>query len=73
MGGLSAASEGVIITDQMISGIKSQTSNLKSQTNFIYDLQGRRVSAEANFSLFTLHSSLKKGLYIIDGRKTLVK
>ena len=38
----------------------------------VYDLQGRRVgSAEANSSLFTLHSSLKRGLYISGGRKLL--
>ena len=38
----------------------------------VYDQQGRRVgSAEANSSLFTLHSSLKKGLYISGGRKLL--
>ena len=49
--------------------------------NNVYDLQGRRVSsAVANWlspsgrrakpsSLFTLHSSLKKGLYIANGKK----
>jgi hypothetical protein len=83
MGGLSAASESVTISDQMISSIKSQTSVLrsatkgdaclskKSQTNFIYDLQGRRVNE--NSSHFTLHSSLKKGLYIVGGRTVFVK
>ena len=35
----------------------------------VYDLQGRRV----NSSLFTLHSSLKKGVYIVNGKKTVVK
>ena len=52
-----------------------------------YDLQGRRVgSAEANTcvpsvaseqssstSLFTLHSSLKKGLYIKNGKKYVIR
>ena len=42
--------------------------------NKVYDLQGRRISsAEANSSLFTLHSSLKKGLYIVNGKKTIIK
>ena len=51
----------------------------------IYDLQGRCVgSAEANWlspsgrrakpsSLFTLHSSLKKGLYIYNGKKYVIR
>ena len=40
--------------------------------NDVYDLQGRRVSsAVANSSLSTLHSSLKKGVYVIDGKKVV--
>lgn len=40
----------------------------------IYDLQGRRVrSAEANSSLFTIHSSLKPGVYIVNGKKIVIK
>ena len=49
----------------------------------IYDLQGRRISAAANSSkatgrresgnLFTIHSSLKKGLYIIGGKKIVIR
>jgi len=35
----------------------------------VYDLSGRRVHEDS--SLFTLHSSLKKGLYIINGKKVL--
>ena len=35
----------------------------------IYDLSGRKIDS----SLFTLHSSLKKGLYIKDGKKIMVK
>ena len=39
-----------------------------------YDLQGRRVaSAETNSSLFTIQSSLKKGLYIVNGKKVVIK
>ena len=40
--------------------------------NDVYDLQGRRVSsAVANSSLSTLHSSLKKGVYVINGKKVV--
>lgn len=40
----------------------------------IYDLQGRRVrSAEANSSLFTNHSSLKPGVYIVNGKCVIIK
>ena len=36
--------------------------------------RGRRIgSAEANSSLFTLHSSLKKGINIINGKKIVIK
>ena len=37
----------------------------------IYDLQGRKLKAEANSSLFTIHSSLKKGVYIVNGEKVV--
>ncbi len=37
----------------------------------IYDLSGRKVGAEANSSFFTLHSSLKKGIYIVNGKKVI--
>ena len=39
----------------------------------VYDLSGRRISAEANSSLFTLHSSFRKGIYIVNGRKVIIK
>ena len=48
----------------------------------VYDLSGRRVSAVANSSsqssgaggaFFNLHSSLKKGIYIINGKKVVSK
>ena len=45
----------------------------KSSNSQIYDLSGRRISAEANSSLFTLHSSLKKGIYIHGGKKFVIK
>ena len=64
-----------------ITGIKAidngqQTTDNGQQTtdnDAVYDLSGRRVSAEANSSLFILHSSLKKGIYIHRGKKILIK
>ena len=64
MGGLSATSEPVTISEDVISGI-SDTLNDKGKRindNAIYDLQGRKVN-----------SQLKKGLYIVGGRTLLVK
>ena len=39
----------------------------------VYDLSGRQINAEANSSLFTLHSSLRKGIYIAGGKKLAIK
>ena len=57
------------ITDELMPDVVSKN----NATDAIYDMQGRRVSAEANSSLFTLHSSLKKGVYIVNGKKLFVK
>ena len=48
-----------------------QSSSIRHHPSAIYDLSGKVVNAEANFSLFTLHSSLKKGIYIVDGKKLI--
>lgn len=40
----------------------------------VYDISGRKIlSVKDNSTLFTLQSSLKKGLYIVNGRKIIVK
>ena len=39
----------------------------------IYDLSGRQIALGINSSFFTLHSSLKKGIYIINGKKVVIK
>ena len=47
-----------------------QNSKFKIQNeDEVYDLSGRKI----NSSLFTLHSSLKKGIYIINGKKYMIK
>ena len=37
----------------------------------VYDLSGRKLNAAANSSLFILHSSFKKGIYVIGGKKVI--
>lgn len=73
MGGLSAASESVTISDDVVTGIQEiENGRLKIENSAgaVYDLQGRRMES----SIFNSQSSiLKKGLYIIDRHKFLVK
>jgi len=49
--------------------VKNDRVKSEKYDNAIYDLQGRKIDS----SLFTLHSSLKRGLYIVNGRKIAVK
>ena len=47
-----------------------QNSKFKIQNeDEVYDLSGRKIDS----SLFTLHSSLRKGIYIINGKKYMIK
>jgi hypothetical protein len=44
----------------------------------VYDLAGRKVQGarskgQEDSSLFILHSSLKKGIYIVNGKKIAIK
>ena len=60
--------------EKELTGISTMHHSECLMHNEVYDLQGRRVSgAGANSSLFTHHSSLKKGLYIKNGRKEVVR
>ena len=72
-----AAREGVLTIDFDEEGTSltpTLPTSLKLEGSNYYDLQGRRVaSAEANSSLFTLHSSLKKGFYINNGKKYVIR
>ena len=74
MGGLSAASESVTISEEMLSGIESHLSpHTPHPSNFIYDLQGRRVRSAAGRLLPAGRKNIKRGLYIIGGRAVFVK
>ena len=44
---------------------------MKTEEGAIYDLSGRKISAEANSSFFILHSSWPKGIYIVNGKKII--
>ena len=52
-----------------IAEVKNEGVKSEKYDNAIYDLQGRKIDS----SLFTLHSSLKRGLYIVNGKKVAVK
>ena len=61
-------------SDDTTTGVKAIDELQTGHSQYVYDLQGRRIgSAEANSSLFTLHSSLKKGINIINGKKIVIK
>lgn len=60
-GGSSKSNAFAIDTDDDITGINSVEISSEKKTEVIYDLQGRRVA------------NATKGLYIINGKKVLVK
>jgi hypothetical protein len=59
--------------DGSLAGITTLRNVQSTMHNEVYDLQGRRVSAEANASLSTVQASLKKGIYVRNGKKVIVK
>ena len=60
-----------ILDDGEETDIGMLTADNESGQEVVHDLSGRRVQDDS--SLFTLHSSLKKGIYIINGKKIYVK
>ena len=50
-----------------ITAISSQTSNLKSQTSNLYDLQGRKIENRKS-----VNRKLPKGIYVKDGKKVVL-
>ena len=66
---LGEGGEGTGISDATRLNDKGEMMNDK-----VYDLQGHLIgNAKANSPLSTFHSSLRKGLYIVDGRKIIRK
>ena len=51
-----------------IAEMKNDRVKSEKYNDGIYDLSGRKIDS----SLFTLHSSLKKGLYIVNGKKVAI-
>ena len=56
-----------------IGSIHNSQFTIHNEEGVVYDLAGRSITAAANSSLFTFHSSLNKGIYIINGKKILIK
>nr|WP_288281233.1 pectinesterase family protein [uncultured Prevotella sp.] len=61
-GGLSKESEGVVVTNESLTDVKEVRSKKEEVRSGTYDLQGRNVGAIG-----------KKGVYIVDGHKTIVR
>ena len=45
----------------------------RGEEGYLYDINGYRVSAQPNCQLSTVNSQLKKGVYIRNGKKYIVK
>ena len=58
------------LSDSVIDGIKLIEKEESENDNSVYDLSGRKIT-NSQFSIFNSH--FKKGLYIIKGKKFLVK
>ncbi|MBO6126280.1 MAG: CotH kinase family protein [Bacteroidaceae bacterium] len=58
-----------IRVEDPVVGINRPTLEPSRNGGEVYDLSGRKIDS----SLFTLHSSLKKGVYIVKGQKVLIK
>ena len=71
------------LTDEIIDGIQApsvspegegtEVSPREDLEGAVYDLSGRLISTGADSSLFTLRSSLKKGIYIRGGKKFMLR
>ena len=64
----SRISEGLLFVKSITTDIMPQTANSNSQIGDIYDLRGRMVRKSA-----TSWEGLKPGVYVVDGRKFIVK
>ena len=59
----------IVLVKKETTGIENLTPALSVGKEAVYDLQGRKVNSQ--FSI--LHSQLPKGLYIVNGRKVIMK
>ena len=57
----------VFVVDEQADGMARPTPDPSRDGGEVYDLAGRKI----NSSLFILHSSFKKGVYIINGKKEI--
>ena len=57
---------------QLLTDIREVSSEQSTESDYIYDLQGRWISREM-VNGKSLNSKLPRGLYIINGRKVLVR
>ena len=64
MGGLGTSSESITISNDVITGMSGMSNGNRQKSNIVYDLQGRRVDSL---------NSMKRGIYIIDGSKMIMK
>ncbi len=59
------ANVNIFVDDDQVTGIDGITTSIPAAAEGVYDIQGRKVSNDLK--------SLKKGVYIIDGKKVVVK
>ena len=61
-----------LTVEDATTGIEKTVQSSKFKVQSVYDLQGRKV-AQPNSQFSILNSQLKKGLYIVNGKKILIK
>ena len=62
---------GILFTNEDATGIGLSPQPSPKWEGAVYDLAGRKLNAAANSSLFILHSSFKKGIYVVGGKKVI--
>ena len=61
-GGLSKESESVVVINELPTGVKEVRGKVENTKSGVYDLLGRNVNRQ-----------IKKGLFVLDGHKVVVK
>ena len=59
------------VEDVVVTAIENISDNRNDNNSPIYDLNGRRIADNSNFKM--QNSKLKRGIYIVNGKKVLVK